>query len=121
MKRYIRSSEIIEVDNEGNAVPADVASVLKDSKIRDRKGHLIVCYHGTNAEFTEFKEDFISHQKAILTTKTKETKVSKPKNLKERIKELENLLELCKKYNEVEKVRVIEKELEELRKIEKEK
>ncbi len=67
------------------------------------------------------KEDFISHQKAILTTKTKETKVSKPKNLKERIKELENLLELCKKYNEVEKVRVIEKELEELRKIEKEK
>ena len=68
MKRYIRSSEIIEVDNEGNAVPADVASVLKDSKIRDRKGHLIVCYHGTNAEFTEFKEDFISSISFIIAS-----------------------------------------------------
>lgn len=60
MKRYIRSSEYSEIDSEGNAVPEDLSSALKNSKIRNRKGQLIVCYHGTNAEFAEFKEDFIS-------------------------------------------------------------
>lgn len=60
MKRYIRTSEYTEVDNEGNIVSEDLARALKGSKIRDRQGRLIVCYHGTNAEFSEFKEEFIS-------------------------------------------------------------
>ena len=52
MKRYIRTSEYTEVDNEGNIVPEDLARALRGSKIRDRQGRLIVCYHGTNAEFS---------------------------------------------------------------------
>lgn len=60
MKRWIHSSTEYEVDNEGNAVPEDISVALRNSKIRNRKGQLIVCYHGTNSDFKEFKEDFIS-------------------------------------------------------------
>ena len=61
MKRYIRSATIdLEIDSEGNEVPEELSQLLRNSKIRNRKGQLIVCYHGTNAEFDEFKEDFIS-------------------------------------------------------------
>lgn len=60
MKRYIRTSTTIEYDSEGNEVPAELAEKLRESKIRNRKGQLIVCYHGTNAEFNEFKDEFIS-------------------------------------------------------------
>lgn len=61
MKRYITSSiDQPEIDSEGNVVPRDIAYLLKDSKIRNRKKQLIVCYHGTNSQFTEFKEEFIS-------------------------------------------------------------
>ena len=61
MKRYIRSTTEFEIDSEGNQVPSDIAAALHGSKIRNRKGQLIVCYHGTNAQFDEFKEDFISN------------------------------------------------------------
>ena len=56
----ISSSELASVDSEGNEVPQDVANLLQQSKIRNRKGQLRVCYHGTDAEFSEFKEEFIS-------------------------------------------------------------
>lgn len=61
MKRMIlSSSELIAVDCEGNEVPEDINNILQQSKIRNKKGQLRVCYHGTNAEFKEFKEEFIS-------------------------------------------------------------
>ena len=60
MKRYIYSSMNSELDSEGSIVPEDIAYAFRNSKIRNRKGQLIVCYHGTNADFAEFKEDFIS-------------------------------------------------------------
>ena len=60
MKRYIRSSTNIEYDSEGNVVPAEIANALKNSKVRNRKGQLLVCYHGTPSEFNEFKAEFIS-------------------------------------------------------------
>lgn len=61
MKRWIHFSErTCELDNQGNVVPEELASKLADSKVRNKKGQLIVCYHGTNSEFKEFKEDFIS-------------------------------------------------------------
>ena len=60
MKIYISSNSYIQHDNEGNEVPAEIADRLKASKIRNKQGELIVCYHGTNAQFSEFKEDFIS-------------------------------------------------------------
>lgn len=60
MKRYISSTSYIQYDNEGNEIPAEIVAQLKSSKIRNRQGELIVCYHGTNAQFAEFQEDFIS-------------------------------------------------------------
>ena len=60
MKRWIHAAEEVEVDSEGNIVPEELARELIGSKIRNRKGQLIVCYHGTSAEFEDFKEDFIS-------------------------------------------------------------
>ena len=58
MKRYIRATTET-TDSAGNLVPLDIEAMLVNSKIRSRKGQLILCYHGTNAQFTEFKEDFI--------------------------------------------------------------
>lgn len=61
MKIWIHSSNSIdEIDSEGNPVSPELAQELRNSKIRNRKGQLIVCYHGTNTQFEEFKEDFIS-------------------------------------------------------------
>lgn len=61
MKRMIlSSSELIAVDSEGNEVPEGMNHILRQSKIRNRKGQLRVCYHGTDSEFTEFKEEFVS-------------------------------------------------------------
>lgn len=48
MKLYIKSN----INN--------VESQLSQSTVRKRNGELIVCYHGTNAQFDEFKEEFIS-------------------------------------------------------------
>jgi len=60
MKKYIICNGGVEYDNEGNIVPPNLANALKHSKIRNRKGELLVCYHGTNAQFEDFKDDFIS-------------------------------------------------------------
>ena len=61
MKRYIVSNTAApEIDSEGNIVPPDIASALANSKIRNRKHQLIVCYHGTNADFQDLKEELIS-------------------------------------------------------------
>lgn len=70
LKRYYSSGKLYaststdsvgtELDSEGNVVPPEISSALKNSKVRNRKGQLIVCYHGTNTQFDEFKEDFIS-------------------------------------------------------------
>ena len=60
MKRFVYSVSELNVDNEGNLVPNDILSELSGSKIRDRKGRLKVCYHGTNSDFKDFKEEFIS-------------------------------------------------------------
>ena len=49
-----------EYDNEGNIVSEEISRALANSKIRDRKGRLIACYHGTNQDFDEFKDEFIS-------------------------------------------------------------
>ena len=62
MKRWIHAvTSTQEVDNQGNVVPEEIAKALSNSKVRNRKGELIVCYHGTNSDFSEFKEDFISN------------------------------------------------------------
>ena len=61
MKRWIHASNSIQLtDNEGNAVPEEIAAKLASTRVKNLKGQLIVCYHGTNSDFNEFKEDFIS-------------------------------------------------------------
>lgn len=44
-----------ETDNEGNILSPEQIAFFKDSKVRDKNGNLIVCYHGTpNPGFKEF-------------------------------------------------------------------
>ena len=58
MKRYIRSTTE-SFDNQGNTIDETASDRLISSKIRNRKGQLILCYHGTNAQFDDFLDDFI--------------------------------------------------------------
>lgn len=46
-----------EYDSEGNQLTKAQAQFFKNSKVRDSKGRLLVCYHGTNNEFDEFKKE----------------------------------------------------------------
>lgn len=44
-----------ETDNEGNVLSKEQVEFFKNSKVRDKDGRLIVCYHGTpNPGFKEF-------------------------------------------------------------------
>jgi hypothetical protein len=58
MKRYIRSSTNIEYDSEGNALTPEQSAFFRDSKIRDNKGRLLVCYHGSRKQFDTFKINY---------------------------------------------------------------
>ena len=46
-----------ELDSDGNQLSIEQVSFFKNSKIRDSSGKLLVCYHGTNVDFTEFKKE----------------------------------------------------------------
>ena len=48
-----------EYDSEGNQLTKEQAEFFKNSKIRDSKGRLLVCYHGTDKEFDVFAKDLI--------------------------------------------------------------
>ena len=55
MKRYIKSSQSEVHDSEGNILTPAQINYFKNSKIRDSKGNLLVCYHGTQSGgFEEF-------------------------------------------------------------------
>ena len=43
-----------EVDSEGNPLTQEQINFFRNSKIRDRQGKLVVCYHGTDAKFSVF-------------------------------------------------------------------
>ncbi|MBQ3019149.1 MAG: hypothetical protein IJD77_01000 [Clostridia bacterium] len=44
----------IDVDSEGNSLSAEQQEFFKDSKVRDKNGNLLVVYHQTADEFTQF-------------------------------------------------------------------
>ena len=47
-----------EYDSEGNELTKEQAQFFKNSKVRDKQGRLLVCYHGTKSDdFSEFKYD----------------------------------------------------------------
>mgnify|MGYP003290148550 CR=1 FL=1 len=53
--RLTESAEMSnEYDSEGNQLTPEQVEFFKNSKIRDSQGRLLVCYHGTNAEFDKF-------------------------------------------------------------------
>ena len=56
MKRYIKASSA-EYDSEGNELTPEQSAFFKDSKIRDKQGRLLVCYHGSRWDFDTFKID----------------------------------------------------------------
>ena len=50
-----------EYDNLGHKLSAQQSEFFKNSKVRNREGKLIVCYHGTSKRFNTFsKEKFRS-------------------------------------------------------------
>lgn len=57
MRFNIRES--VETDSEGNPLSPEQIEFFKNSKIRDRQGRLLVCYHGSKskADFDTFKYD----------------------------------------------------------------
>lgn len=55
-----------EYDSEGNQLTRAQAEFFKNSKIRDNQGRLLVCYHGSNKEFDEFKKEFIYKRPDII-------------------------------------------------------
>lgn len=50
-----------EVDSEGNPLTKEQVEFFKNSKVRDKQGRLLVCYHGSDADrFNVFDHSFIS-------------------------------------------------------------
>lgn len=43
-------------DSDGNQLSEDQQEFFKDSKVRDKKGNLLIVYHGTTANFNVFKK-----------------------------------------------------------------
>lgn len=55
MKLLLHESNNSNQDNQGNPLTIEQQKYFKNSKVRDKSGHLMVCYHGTtNPSFTEF-------------------------------------------------------------------
>lgn len=55
----LKYAQGVESDSEGTPLSPAQAKYFKDSKVRDSEGNLLVVYHGTDAEFTEFDSAFI--------------------------------------------------------------
>ncbi len=53
------------VDNKGRILSDQQQEFFKDSKVRDEKGNLLTVYHGTDKIFTEFRNKYIQHGRAI--------------------------------------------------------
>ena len=52
-------------DSEGRTLTKQQQEYFKDSKVRDKNGNLLVMYHGTDRAFTEFKNKYIQHGRAV--------------------------------------------------------
>ena len=47
-----------EQDSEGNILTLEQAKYFSSSKVRDKSGRLLVCYHSTDEEFDEFDSEY---------------------------------------------------------------
>lgn len=50
----VKKSGKAQLDSDGNELSAEQEEYFRDSKVRDMNGNLLVVYHQTNADFTEF-------------------------------------------------------------------
>ena len=57
--RYSISENAPTQDNQGRELSKGQQEFFKNSKVKDENGNLLTMYHGTNAEFNEFKYDNI--------------------------------------------------------------
>ena len=57
--REARLKESVGYDSEGNPLSPEQVAFFKNSKVRDRQGRLLVCYHGSSASFDTFDPNFI--------------------------------------------------------------
>lgn len=52
-------------DSDGRVLSKEQVEFFKNSKVRDENGNLLVCYHGTDADFNIFDPDFISRDNKL--------------------------------------------------------
>ena len=57
-----------ERDSEGNTLSEGQQEFFKDSKVRDKKGNLLVLYHGTNSHFTVFDSNRSDDKRSFFLT-----------------------------------------------------
>ena len=66
--QYLRGShqgKYSDRDSDGNKLTAAQQKFFANSKVRDENGRLLVCYHGTNADFTSFDAKYISEDNKL--------------------------------------------------------
>ena len=56
---YMAEDTAQEVDSLGNPLTQEQINYFRNSKVRDSRGRLLVCYHNTNAEFDVFDKNRI--------------------------------------------------------------
>lgn len=62
MKFLLEDNELSnEFDSAGNQLTKAQAEFFKHSKVRDSRGRLLVCHHGTDSNFDTFKKDYIGN------------------------------------------------------------
>ena len=102
-ENYQNSELSGEYDSEGNELTKAQVKFFKDSKARDKNGRLLVCYHGSSAEFDIFEESRIKtgtfgNGFYFTTNKKSATRYGKAKGYYLNIK---NMIEIPVKYENI--------------------
>lgn len=102
-ENYQNSELSGEYDSEGNELTKAQVNFFKDSKVRDKNGRLLVCYHGSSAEFNIFEESRIKtgtfgNGFYFTTNKKSATRYGKAKGYYLNIK---NIIEIPVKYENI--------------------
>lgn len=61
LRESIEDTESNNFDSEGNPLTREQSEFFKNSKVRDNRGRLLVCYHNSNANFDVFNKSLIKN------------------------------------------------------------
>lgn len=61
----VEDAKLQDRDSEGNELSKEQQEFFANSKVRDAEGNLLVCYHGTDADFNTFDYNFISQDNKL--------------------------------------------------------